>query len=201
MKVIIEAAAAETVAERAGSGTAGRKGNGMAHDGSARLVARAGVALDVRPVRPGDEAALEDFFSHVTPQDLRFRFLGGVRQVSHDRLVAMTHVDHHHTENFLAFADDGQTIVATAILGCDAALNTGDVAISVRADFKHKGVAWEMLRHVARYAEAKGVKALESIESRENHEAIELEKEQGFVAEHHPDDATLVVIRKAFRRD
>ena len=71
----------------------------------------------------------------------------------------------------------------------------------VRSDYKHKGVAWELLRHAARYAEAKGVKTLESIESRENHEAIELEREQGFVAETYPDDATLMLIRKEFRRD
>ena len=45
-------------------------------------------------------------------------------------------------------------------------------------------------------AVAKGVKVLESIENRENHEAIELEREQGFVAESFPDDASLVLIRK-----
>jgi GNAT superfamily N-acetyltransferase len=166
---------------------------------SADLVTRSGLVVHVRAVRPSDEAALADLFAHVTPEDLHFRFLGGLRQVSHERLVAMTNVDHRQTENFLAFAGDGKTVVATAMLACDAELEKGEVAISVRADYKHKGVAWELLRHVARYAEAKGVKALESIESRENHEAIELEKEQGFVAHAFPDDATLVLIRKEFR--
>jgi hypothetical protein len=60
-------------------------------------------------------------------------------------------------------------------------------------------VAWELLRHVARFAAAKGVEALESIESRENHEAIELEREQGFVATTYEDDSTLVLIRKELR--
>lgn len=160
------------------------------------IVTRSGIALHVRPARPEDEKALAEFFKHVTPEDLRFRFLDGMREVSHERLVAMTNIDHRQTENFLAFAEDGKTVIATAMLACDAALVRGEVAISIRADYKHKGVAWELLRHTARYAEAKGVKTIESIESRDNHEAIELEREQGFVAESYPGDTTLVLIRK-----
>ncbi|MCC6205277.1 MAG: GNAT family N-acetyltransferase [Hyphomicrobiales bacterium] len=166
------------------------------NDWSYDVITRAGINMHVRPVRPQDEPALAEFFHHVSPEDLRFRFLAGVRELSHDRLAAMTNVDHQRSENFLAFAEDGETIIATAMLACDDTLERGEVAISVRADFKHKGVAWELLRHVARFAEAKGVKVLESIENRENHEAIELEREQGFVAESFPDDASLVLIRK-----
>lgn len=202
LKVIIETAAAdERMARAVDKPTTAKPARAViADDWSTDLVSHTGLVLHVRPVRPDDEAALAEFFTHVTPEDLRFRFLGGVKEVSHERLVAMTHVDHRLTENFLACVDGGKTIIATAILACDASLDKGEVAISVRADYKHKGVAWELLRHVARYAEAKGVKALESIESRENHEAIELEREQGFVAERYPDDATLLLIRKEFRR-
>lgn len=170
-----------------------------ADDWSRDLTTRSGQVLHIRPVRPEDEAALAEFFAQVTPEDLRFRFLGGMREVSHDRLVAMTQVDHRQTENFLAFAEDGKSIIATAMLACDAGLVKGEVAISVRSDCKHRGIGWELLRHIARYAEAKGVKTLESIENRQNHEAIELEREQGFVAETYPDDPTLVLIRKKLR--
>lgn len=170
-------------------------------DWSRDLTTHTGFTFHVRPARPDDEAALAEFFQHVTPADLRFRFLGGVREVSHERLVAMTHVDHERTENFLAFAEDGRTIIATAMLGCDVTLETGEVAISVHADYKHRGIGWELLRHVADYAEAKGLKTLEAVESRQNHEAIELEREQGFEVERHPDDATLVLIRKRLRTD
>ena len=157
---------------------------------------RAGLALHLRTVRPEDEPLLAEFFRHVTPEDLRFRFLGGVREVSPERLLAMTKVDHETTEHFLAFADGREAIVATAMVAFDPTMTKAEVAISVRGDDKHKGVGWEMLRHAARYARARGVKTLESLESRENHEAIELEREQGFVAVPYPDDATLILIRK-----
>ncbi|WP_145926102.1 GNAT family N-acetyltransferase [Shinella sp. HZN7] len=166
---------------------------------SCDLVTRTGFVLHIRPVRPEDEVLLAAFFAHVAPADLRFRFLGGVREVSHERLLAMTQVDHRATEHFLAFADDGKAIVAAAMVACDPSMTKAEVAISVRAEDKHKGIAWEMLRHAARYAQSRGVETLESLESRENHEAIELEREQGFVAIPYPDDATLVLIRKDLR--
>ncbi|CAN7735274.1 GNAT family N-acetyltransferase [Bosea sp. LjRoot9] len=165
-------------------------------DWSCDITTRTGLTFHVRPARLEDEEGLAEFFAHVTPDDLRFRFLASVREVSHDRLVAMTHIDHRQTENFLAFAEDGKTIIATAMLACDPALEKGEVAISIRAEYKHRGVGWELLRHVSKYAEAKGVKTIESVENRQNHEAIDLEREQGFVAVSYPDDAALVLIRK-----
>lgn len=163
------------------------------------LMTRTGLMLHVRTVKPEDEPLLADFFRHVTPQDLRFRFLGGVREVSHERLLAMTKVDHIKTEHFLAFAGGSEAIVAAAMVAFDPSRTKAEVAISVCADDRHKGVGWEMLRHAAHYAQERGAHVLESLESRENHEAIELERQQGFVTVPYPDDPTLVLIRKDLR--
>lgn len=195
LKVIIEADAAQAAAARVTSvqqTTAPVIGDIW----TCELVTRTGLILHVRPIKPEDETLLAEFFTHVTPQDLRFRFLGGVREVSHERLISMTRVDHRPIENFLAFGDDRKVIIATAMVALDASTGRAEVAISVRAEDKHRGVAWEMLRHVARFAEASGAKSLESIESRANHEAIELEREQGFVAVPYAEDPTLLLIRK-----
>ena len=98
----------------------------------------------------------------------------------------MTNVDHHQTENFLAFVDNETKIIATAMLACDAALERGEVAIATRSDFKHDGVSWELLKHVTPYVQAIGIKTIESIESRDNYAAIELEREMGFTATSYP---------------
>jgi hypothetical protein len=53
------------------------------------------------------------------------------------------------------------------------------------------------LAHIARLAETKGLRVLESVESRENHDAIELERDMGFVARPYPGDSTLVLLSRA----
>ena len=49
-------------------------------DWSRDLITRTGFRFHVRPAMASDEAALGEFFTHVTPEDLRFRFLTGLRQ-------------------------------------------------------------------------------------------------------------------------
>lgn len=167
----------------------------MQHINEAReLTTRCHFAFTVRPAAAADEPVLAEFFTHVADDDLRFRFLSGQRTVSHDQLATMLRHD-RQTENFLAFANDG-TLIATAMLACDAALTRGEVAIAIRSDHKGRGVGWELLEHVARYAETSGIKILESMESRENHAAIELERDMGFTVNSCPGDATLVVVRR-----
>jgi len=148
----------------------------------------------VRPAAPDDEAALAELFTQVTPDDRRFRFLSGVQKVSHDFLERLTRVDHDRTEDFLAF--DGDILIATAMLAADPDKERAEVAIAIRADYKHRGVGWTLLDHVAHHAQRKGIRLLESVECRDNREAIALEKEMGFTVTAYPDDATLVLVQK-----
>ena len=165
-------------------------------DWSRNLVTRTGFHFHVRPAAPSDEAALGDFFTHVTPEDLCFRFLTGLRHVGHDRLVEMTSIDHRRTENFLAFEHGKPNILATAMLACDEAMQTGEIAIATRSDYKARGLSWEMLAHVADYAKAKGLATIQSIESSANHAAIEMERQMGFVATQYPGDATMMLVKR-----
>jgi N-acetylglutamate synthase-like GNAT family acetyltransferase len=168
----------------------------LAQEWNRELTTRTGFRFTVRAAQPADEAALAEFFKHVTADDIRFRFLTGLKNVGHDRLVAMTAVDHRQTENFLAFVDGGAEILASAMLACDADLEVGEVAIVIREDFKARGVSWDLLRHVAAFAEAKGLKTLQSIETRDSHAAINMEREMGFVAGPYPGDPTLVLMQR-----
>jgi N-acetylglutamate synthase-like GNAT family acetyltransferase len=159
------------------------------------LTTRNGIDFQVRPAIPSDEPALAEFFAHVEKDDLRFRFLSGVSTVGHHLLAMMTNVDHDRTENILAFDTDGKTIIASAMLAADEDGKRAEVAMAIREDFKQKGISWTLLQHLTHIAKAKGIQTLESIEARDHHEAIEMEREMGFKGFAMPGDATLIVLR------
>ena len=163
-------------------------------DWSGLLMTRSGFTFYVRPATPADEEPLAEFFTHIGPEDLRFRFLSSIRKVGHDQLERMTNVDHRRTEDFLAFEMDGGPIIASAMLAADEKLERAEVAISVRSDYRNRGIGWTMLKQLAQFAEAKGIKVLESIQSRADHAAIELEREMGFTARPCPGDSSLVIL-------
>ena len=169
-------------------------GEAAAGDDRSELGTWTGFRFEVRPVRPGDEAALAEFFDQVSPQDRRFRFLSAVPKVGRDMLERLTQVDHDRTEDFLAF--DGETLIASAMLAADPAKERAEVAIAIRADYKSRGLGWALLAYVAGYATDKGIRLLESVECRDNVDAIALEQEMGFTATAYPGDATLVLVQK-----
>lgn len=169
-------------------------------DRDAFLTTRTGVRYPVRSAGIDDSATIKEFFSHVSRADLRFRFLSSTPEVTSAQVSMLTHPDHKLSESFLVFAADGETMLATGMLACDAALDRGEVAIAIREDHKHKGIGWELLAHIARSAEVKGLRTLESIESRENYDAIELERDMGFVIREYPGDSTLMLVSRSVDR-
>ncbi|MBY8829344.1 bifunctional acetate--CoA ligase family protein/GNAT family N-acetyltransferase [Hephaestia mangrovi] len=161
---------------------------------TADLETRSKLRMHVRPVLPTDAEALAEFFHHVTPEDLRFRFLSAIRDVGPDRIAAMTQIDYRRTMTFLAFA--GETLIASATLAADPDLKHAEVAISVHRDFKNRGASWTLLEHVLRYARAEGIETVESVESADNRAALSLEHEMGFREVRGEGDSREMTVRK-----
>ena len=158
-----------------------------------QLTTRSGYSFHVRPAMEMDAEALDGLFAQISPADLRFRFLTGVSQVPQETIAQMVQVDHRKTENFLAIDADG-SLVGSALVAADDSLDVAEVAVSIRQDHKGRGIGWTLLEHVAAYAKARGIRKLQTIESRENHAVIELEREMGFVARPCPDEPGLVLV-------
>lgn len=165
----------------------------------ADLSTRSGLILSVRSASEADEAALSAFFDKVSDEDRRFRFFSAGEHVSHEQLHPLIHVDHFRSESFLAFDKSSGELIGSALLACDGALDTGEVAVSIRRDYKGRGVGWALLDFLGEQAQSRGVRRVVAIESRNNHAAIELEREKGFTPEPFEGDPTLIILSKTFR--
>ncbi|MBZ9881102.1 GNAT family N-acetyltransferase [Mesorhizobium sp. CA10] len=159
------------------------------------LATHSGFRFEVRRARPDDEPLVAEFFTHVTPEDMRFRFLGAVREVSHERLVAMTRSDDPHIHNFLAFSTDGM-LIAVATLAADPADRLARSPSAFARTVSISASAGNFSAISRTMPTTMGIETLESIESRENRAAIELEREMGFTVATVPDDPTLVLVQR-----
>ncbi|WP_427967211.1 N-acetyltransferase family protein [Altererythrobacter sp.] len=171
----------------------------LAIDRSRTATTRNGVQLEFRAVTPEDEPLLEEFFDKVSDEDRRFRFLSAVGHVGHYLLEPMVTVDHFRTEGFLAFDRETGILAGFGMLACDKTMDSAEVAISVRSDYRGRGVGWAMLDLLADEADRRGAREVIAIEDRENHAAIELEREKGFTPRAMDGDPRLVVLAKSFR--
>lgn len=161
---------------------------------------RDGLQITVRPAGLEDEKLLIELFDHVSPQDLRFRFFSAVKHVSRRQIADLIGVDHGVVESYIAFARDGATPIATAVLACDRGKRRAEVAISVRSEFKNHGLGWELLGLMVDEARHRGMDKIESIEDRSNYDAIEVEQNMGFTVKPYPDDPKLLLLSKSLAK-
>lgn len=158
------------------------------------LITLGGLVLKLRPVVLDDAQAIAAFFDGLAPEDMRFRFLSGQKSVSAHQLAAMVCVDHRHREHLLAFDTTTARLVASLMIDADEHMTAAEVAIAVSPDFKGRGIGWTLLKHAASLARERGLQYLRSIESRANHQAIEVERALGFTTRDYEGDATLVLV-------
>jgi len=150
-------------------------------DGSAPTVVttRAGVPLTIRMASTADVTKLADVYSHLTAQDIRFRFKQPIEQLDLEDLNALVDEGAGMT-SYLACS--GDLAVACATLMRDAGRDNAEVILSVRPDWKGRGVSWTLLEDVLARAAAAGLKRISSVELGEDREAVNLQREMGFVA-------------------
>jgi len=63
------------------------------------------TVIRLRSVRPEDEPLLQDFAAHMSPEDMRLRFLGAMRGLSHDLAARLSHIDVDRDAALLAIAE------------------------------------------------------------------------------------------------
>ena len=155
---------------------------GLVHDALVGdAVTRGGIALHIRPATPEDAALLTTLFEHVTPDDLRSRFGATAQHIGAAELALLMDYDPDTSITFLACTPTGIAVAASTLADASDA-SSAEVALSVHADWKNRGVAWTLLEHTLAYAKAHGLREVTSVESGDEHAAVNLEREMGFVA-------------------
>jgi len=143
-----------------------------------------GSPVTLRPIRPEDEPAHADLVARVTPQDLRYRFFGSVRQLKHHQLARLTQIDYDREMAFIATRPAG-TEGARETLGVvrtvtDPDNQRGELAILVRSDMKGTGLGTLLVNKIVRYHRARGTATIGAQVLADNEAMLRLAKRCGF---------------------
>ncbi|KVE30088.1 GCN5 family acetyltransferase [Burkholderia singularis] len=142
-----------------------------------------GERLTVRPIRPEDEAAHRELLSAMTPDDLRMRFFGAVRDFDHSQIARMTQIDYDREMALIAttHGSHGHTTTLGVVRAVtDPDNETTEFAIAVRPDQKSKGLGRLLLSCIIDYARSRGTAWMVGEALRENAAMIALAKHCGF---------------------
>jgi acetyltransferase len=142
-----------------------------------------GRTVQLRPIRPEDEPAHHAFLTRLTPEDIRFRYFGLVRDFPHSQLARQTQVDYDREMAFIATAHnpEGQPeTLAEVRIVADPDNTQAEFAIVVRSDVKGQGLGRILLDKMIRYCNSRGTGKLVGQVLPDNHAMLHLAKSLGF---------------------
>jgi acetyltransferase len=157
--------------------------------------ARDGTPIALRPVRPEDEPLLQDLVAHMSREDTRMRFFAPMRELSHTLAARLSQIDYDREIALLA-QHDGTTL-GVARYFADPDRLRAEYAVSVRSDWKGRGVGYLLMTRLIEVARQAGIGELVGEVLSENGPMLEMCRALGFATTADPQDATLMAVRKA----
>jgi len=158
---------------------------------------RDGTRVVVRPLTREDADRERDFIESLSPESLRFRFLGQARHPDAEFLARLTDIDYQRDVAFAAVAADdaGGKFLGVSRYGTTPDGISCECAVTVLDDWHRKGLGTLLMRHLIEVARARGILFMHSIDAADNVEMDALARYLGFTRHRDPQDATQVVHR------
>ena len=154
-----------------------------------------GRTLNVRAIRPEDEAQHLEFLTHLDPEDVRMRVFYSRRSIEHSELARLTQIDYEREMAFIAVApgpDGAEQTLGVVRAAADPDNIAAEFGIVVRSDLKGEGLGELLMHKLIRYLREHGTQRLVATVLRENQRMLELGRDLGFVQHRAPhDDGTV----------
>ena len=156
-----------------------------------------GTHVVIRTLDRVDGRREREFLEALSPQTLRFRFLGQVHHPSEALIERLTDVDMARDVALAAVVpnDADERILGVARYRTTADGTRCECAVTVLDDWHRRGMGTVLMRHLIELARSAGIREMYSIDSAENSEMAELARFLGFSRDLDPEDPTEVVHR------
>jgi acetyltransferase len=142
-----------------------------------------GEHLYVRTIRPEDEQRLAEMLAQASPQDIRFRCFGAIKDFPHTLAARLTRINPERETTLVAVAEEGDpgAILGVVHIICERLHpDTAEYDIMVRSDHKGHGLGYKLMQEILLEARRRGLKAVEGFILRENHTMLVMAGELGF---------------------
>ncbi|MCK9380941.1 MAG: GNAT family N-acetyltransferase [Sulfuritalea sp.] len=122
-----------------------------------------GRQLLIRPIRPEDEATLNDLLCSLEAEDSRMRFFGTMRNLPRSQLARFTQIDYDREMALVAIertSDGVERSLGEVRAVADPDNAVADFAIVVRSELKGKGLGRLLLERMIDYLRSRGTAEL-----------------------------------------
>lgn len=142
------------------------------------LVLADGRKVKVRPILPSDADQLRAAIANADPETLRARFLGGKPPTDEATIQHLVCVDYVHRLALVAFDLDGTGVGIARYEGREGS-DVAEVAVAIDPDWRHVGLATDLLHLLGLAAHARGIRAFTATFFADNRDVSDIIRESG----------------------
>lgn len=163
-----------------------------------------GRRLELRPIRPEDEALHTEFLTHLDPEDVRMRVFYSRRTMERSELARLMQIDYTREMAFIAIATGADGLPQT--LGVVRAMtdpdnSSAEFGIITRSELKGGGLGRILMDKMIHYLRSQGTGKLVATVLRENSRMLELAQQLGFQDAALQDDQSTRSIELALQKN
>ena len=158
-------------------------------------ILRDGTEMYLRPIRPDDATLIQRILESDSPEDIRARFHGAMRDFSGALLIRLTQIDYDREIALIGFRDGDEMPLGVVRLYADPDHVSAEFAILVRSNLHGHGLGTALMHRIISLARAVGLKQLVGSVLRDNARMLHLVRELGFVAENARGDEVTMVLK------
>jgi acetyltransferase len=151
-------------------------------------------ALMLRPIRPEDEPALQDFVARQPPEAVRLRFFSPITRLPHQMAARLTQIDYDREMALILVRGSEvgeEQIIGVVRLHADPDGENGEYAIMISPELYGRGVGGLLMGRMIDYARRRGITRIYGEVLAENEPMLALARRLGFSITVDPDDSAL----------
>jgi acetyltransferase len=161
-------------------------------------IARDGMKLAIRPLRPEDEPLMRPFHNKLSEESVYLRYahaVGLTDRISHQQLARLCFIDYAHEMALVALRTDPtgeQELVAVGRLIMEHERNEAEFAMVISDSFQGKGLGSELLRRLVEIGRKERVGRIVGYILNRNRHMLDVCRRLGFHHYHAFDDPLMV---------
>ncbi len=117
----------------------------------------------MRPIEPGDRAALAAAFERLSEQSRYQRFMTPMDALSDSQLGYLTEVDHHDHEALIGFDGEGGAVGVGRFIRLESDRSRAEAAVTVIDEWHGRGLGTALTALLAERARAEGVECFTAL--------------------------------------
>jgi len=154
-----------------------------------KLVLRDGTAVVLRPIKPEDEIALDEFFKSLSKETIRSRFFRTIKYMSHETLTRYCNIDYGREIAIVAeVEEDKKKIIGLAQLISELGGKSREFALIIGDQWQGLGLGTRMTDHTIEIGKDMMLKTIYGYILPSNSRMLNLFERKGFKIEPYEED-------------